>query len=253
MSIAEARSRCLSVFHFDYFWLILVQSEQLARLRHPCLLEMVEPVSESRQSIAFATEPLATTLSALLADKMRSGGSTATQQNHAVDLLQLELDHFEAQKGLTQLGRALLFLHQDARVIHGNIMPGSVYINTKGDWKLGGFGHCIHFGTPGGAGMMGMNGMTADGFQTIDYGHQYNLQSVEYLRPTMDYLAPECLLDRQVSPRSDLFSLGCLMYHILTGRLLIECQDSLQHYKGLVERLVWNRFEDCPQEVRGMC
>ena len=38
----------------------------MTRLRHPAILEVVEPVTESRSSIAFATEPLLASLHNLI-------------------------------------------------------------------------------------------------------------------------------------------------------------------------------------------
>ncbi|KAH8555690.1 hypothetical protein BGW37DRAFT_145317 [Umbelopsis sp. PMI_123] len=42
------------------------EASNLTRLRHPAILEVVEPVTESRSSIAFATEPLLASLHNLL-------------------------------------------------------------------------------------------------------------------------------------------------------------------------------------------
>lgn len=94
-------------------------------------LEVVEAVDESRGSIAFATEPLIATLGDLLHGRRR--GQVAD------DGEPFELDELEIQKGLLQMAKGLQFCHQDARLVHCNITPDSVFINSKGDWKLGGF------------------------------------------------------------------------------------------------------------------
>lgn len=39
-----------------------VQATSLSRLRHPCILEVVEPLEETRSELVFATEPLLASL-----------------------------------------------------------------------------------------------------------------------------------------------------------------------------------------------
>lgn len=69
-------------------WYALFKASNLARLRHPSILEVVEPVSESRSSIAFVTEPLLGTLSHLL--KMENSySSSGSDMTYEVDELEV--------------------------------------------------------------------------------------------------------------------------------------------------------------------
>jgi SCY1-like protein 2 len=49
------------------------QASSLSRLRHPCILEMVEPLEETRAQLTFATEPLISSLAGTL-KSARAGG-----------------------------------------------------------------------------------------------------------------------------------------------------------------------------------
>lgn len=60
----------------------------MARLRHPSILEVVEPVSESRSSIVFVTEPLIGCLTHLVKSS-DSYSSESIEQN--LDLDELEV------------------------------------------------------------------------------------------------------------------------------------------------------------------
>ena len=50
----------------------------------------------------------------------------------------------EVKYGLLQLAEGLSFLHNDAKLFHGNLTPEIVIINHKGEWKLGGFHFCCY-------------------------------------------------------------------------------------------------------------
>jgi tRNA A-37 threonylcarbamoyl transferase component Bud32 len=41
------------------------------------------------------------------------------------------LDEVEVQKGFTQLGKGLQFMHESAKLVHGNLTPEAVIINAK--------------------------------------------------------------------------------------------------------------------------
>jgi SCY1-like protein 2 len=100
----------------------------LSRLRHPCLLEVVEPIEEMRGTLTFVTERVISNLLLLVggiddvdgySDSSRSGGHKS------------ELDELEIQSGLSSLTKALLFLHESAMIVHSNLTPQAVYVNGK--------------------------------------------------------------------------------------------------------------------------
>ncbi|ORY91232.1 hypothetical protein BCR43DRAFT_100586 [Syncephalastrum racemosum] len=68
--------------------LLKKEASNLARLRHPSILEVVEPVSESRSSIAFVTEPLMGTLAGML--KMENSySSSGNESSYDIDELEV--------------------------------------------------------------------------------------------------------------------------------------------------------------------
>ncbi len=91
------------------------EASSLTRLRHPCILEVVEPLEESRNEVTFATEQVFASL------------SEALVSDHRQDV---QLDEVEIQKGLLQVARGLEFLHM-AKMVHQNLTPESILINAK--------------------------------------------------------------------------------------------------------------------------
>ena len=101
----------------------------LSRLRHPCLLEVVEPIEETRGTLTFVTERVISNLQLLVggtddadgySDSSRGGGRKTG-----------ELDELEIQSGLSSLTKALQFLHESAMIVHSNLTPQAVYVNAK--------------------------------------------------------------------------------------------------------------------------
>lgn len=90
---------------------------------------MLTPLRSS-SSITFATEPVTASLrhaisaSASAADATRRGRVNKGDED-------LELDEVEIQKGLSQIGKGLQFLHESAKLVHGNLTPDSIIINAK--------------------------------------------------------------------------------------------------------------------------
>lgn len=118
------------------------EASSLARLRHPNILELAEPVEDTRYGgLQFATEPVTISLAGLLQEKddeERSSGVGGRSSRFVKEDSEgnrrrrdLEIDELEIQKGLLQISKALEFLHENAGLVHGNLTPDAIYINAK--------------------------------------------------------------------------------------------------------------------------
>ena len=118
------------------------EASSLAKLRHPSILELVEPVEEIRGgNLQFVTESVTASLASLLQEKdeqERSGGVGGRSSRYVTEdsdgtrrRRELEIDELEIQKGLLQISKALEFLHENAGLVHGNLTPDAILINAK--------------------------------------------------------------------------------------------------------------------------
>ena len=118
------------------------EASSLARLRHPSILELAEPVEETRNGLMFATEPVTASLAGLLDEKTeqeRVGGLGGRGSRYVVEdehgggrrRREVEIDELEIQKGLLQVGKGLEFLHESAGLVHSNLTPEAIMINSK--------------------------------------------------------------------------------------------------------------------------
>lgn len=155
----------------------------LSRLRHPCILEVVEPLEECRFNFLFATEHVVASSHALLQE--------STNPAH-------QLDEVEIQKGFLQLARALEFLH-DTKLVHTNLSFMSVVMNAKGDWKLCG---CAY--------LTSLAGSNSDSGHWAYEEDEHALPEV--MRRDVDFADPVYVIDRRVGPYNDMYSLGILFY-----------------------------------------
>ena len=69
------------------------------------------------------------------------------------------------------------------------------------------------------------------------------------------YLAPEQAMGGEVTPRSDLYSLGCVLYELVTGRPPFVGDESVaiigQHLNANPVAPSWHR-PDCPQALEAL-
>ena len=132
----------LRKLHDEVIARVKKESNALARLRHPSILELAEPIEETRNGgLMFATEPVTASLAGLLREKDDqeiAGGGGGRPSRFVVEEAdgqkrkrELEIDELEIQKGLLQVAQGLDFLHESAGLVHGNLTPEAIYINAK--------------------------------------------------------------------------------------------------------------------------
>ncbi len=118
--------------------------------------------------------------------------------------------------------------HAHARgVIHRDLKPGNVWLTEEGDAKLGDFGLAV---------ALDRSRVTMEGMMV----------------GTVAYMPPEQALGRQADARSDLYSLGCVLYECLTGRPPFAGDDPTaiisQHINTTPVAPSWHT-EHCPPDL----
>ncbi|KAJ2591983.1 Protein kinase domain-containing protein ppk32 [Coemansia sp. RSA 1797] len=189
--LLDARARTLVTAR------LMEEAGHLARLRHPNIVQLMEPIEETRTTLVFVTERVVMSLADVLASHRE----------------RKELDELEIQEGLACVSRALQFLHTDARRVHGNVTPSSVLIGPTGEWKLAGLGFSQPADTP-----------------ASEYASGY---VPTHTRPELEYAAPECMEGGCMVPASDVFAFGCLIaaVHSPDGRSPLEAQNDVGAYR----------------------
>ncbi|KAG9886188.1 kinase-like protein, partial [Aureobasidium melanogenum] len=209
------------------------EASSLARLRHPSILELAEPIEETRNGgLMFATEQVTVSLAALLAEKddqERSGRGAGRGSRYVVrgndgqdEIRELELDELEIQKGLLQIAKGLDFLHQSAKLVHANLTPDAIFVNAKSDWKISG----LAFSTP-------FSDSVSSPSLSLSEVLNHDPRLPPSVQLSLDYTSPDFVLDNNINPSADMFSLGLLIIALYNSphRSPIETHESLSAYK----------------------
>ncbi|KAJ8444932.1 hypothetical protein Cgig2_029126 [Carnegiea gigantea] len=237
-SLSEVRTRAgLSKAGEDAFLdMLRADAGRLVRIRHPGVVHVVQALDESKNAMAFVTEPLFASIANAL-------GFVDNIANVPKELsaIQTEMGLLEIKHGLLQLAESLDFLHNNARLIHRAISPESVLITANGAWKLGGFGFAI-------TADQAASGSNVQAFHYAEYDVE---DSVLPLQPSLNYTAPE-LVRNKASPGgsySDIFSFGCLAYHLVAHKPLLDCHNNVKMYLNTLNYLSRETFSSIPPEL----
>lgn len=219
----------------ELIWELLKKAVgQLTRLRHPQLLTVQHPLEESRDCLAFATEPVFASLGNIMGDHSNLP-SLVPDQLRGYTLYDVEIKY-----GLLQLAEGLAFLHSGPRLLHRNLSPESVVINSAGAWKICGLEYCIaDSAAPG----------QPPTWQFPEYDHSLPAESY----PHLDYLAPEYALLGTVTPAADLYSLGMLALAVYNKKPLFQTNrnwGTFRRQAAELKSLPSARLEAVPAALR---
>ncbi|KAL5571745.1 hypothetical protein UlMin_021342 [Ulmus minor] len=236
-ALSEARMRAgLSKAAEDAFLeIIRADASRLVRLRHPGVVHVVQALDENKNAMAMVTEPL-------FASAANALGDLENVAKVPKELKGMEMGLLEVKHGLLQIAESLDFLHNNARLIHRAISPENVLITSSGAWKLAGFGFAIS--TDHATGDM-VNGQA---FHFSEYDVE---DSVLPVQPSLNYTAPELVRSKSISAgcQSDIFSFGCLAYHLITRKSLFDCHNNVKMYMNTLTYLSNEAFNSIPSEL----
>jgi serine/threonine-protein kinase len=123
----------------------------------------------------------------------------------------------------SDIAAALGFAHRNGGVIHRDVKPGNVLITREGAVKVADFGIA--------------RAMTDSSDQ--------NLTKTGSVMGTATYFSPEQARGQGVDPRSDVYSLGCVIYEMVTGRPPFQGENAVAiAYKHVQEAPVSPRMVD---------
>lgn len=200
--------------------LIRKEIGQLAKLKHPQLLTVLEVLEETKTKFLFATEPVVGNLVSI--DK--------------------DMDLLTIQKGLLQISKGIQFLHNFCNIVHMNLQPSSIFINNQGDWKLAGFTFIQNLNE--------ISPLDRENFYIMN-----NSSMVPFTNLNVNYTAPELILDSnsKLDMANDIWSLGCLVYYIFNrGESLINCfeTNSVSDFKQEFRKFEKKFYNHRPSELK---
>lgn len=141
----------------------------------------------------------------------------------------------EALKILKQAAEGLQVAHQNG-LIHRDIKPANLWLEKRDGKqprvKLIDFGIARHM------------------------AHESNLTSKGQILGTPVYMSPEQAMGQPVDPRTDLYGLGAVLYHLVTGEPPIGTSAELQHHlremNSLQGQIQNNQAFNIPQTVSNL-
>ena len=122
--------------------------------------------------------------------------------------------------------RGLEFAHS-RNIVHRDLKPGNVWLTSDGIAKIGDFGLAV---------ATDRSRLTTEGMMV----------------GTVSYMPPEQAMGGEVTPKADLYSLGAMMYEMVTGRPPFLDDDAIaivgQHINTPPVSPTWHNLQ-CPRPL----
>ncbi|KAI2665294.1 SCY1-like protein 2 [Labeo rohita] len=211
--------------------------QQLTRLRHPRLLTVQHPLEESRDCLAFCTEPVFASLANVLGQWDNLPTPVPT------DIKEYKLYDVETKYGLLQVSEGLSFLHSGVKMVHGNLCPENIILNKSGAWKIMGFDFSISSSNPSDA-------------EPKYVCKEWDPNLPPLCLPNPEYVAPEYILSVSCDASSDMYSLGVLIHAVFNdGKPVFQVnkQDIFKSFSRQLDQLSHlspGVLSKIPEEVR---
>ena len=134
-----------------------------------------------------------------------------------VDLLKQhgKYDHHSILPILEQLVSGLAYAHSNG-FIHGTLRPSTIVVSEENALRVAGFG-LMH--------MLQLGGIESTEQKHIPYIHLLSIAETLLVAP--QYVAPEVVQSQSIDARSDIYTLGCILFELLSGQPPFTGKDPL--------------------------
>lgn len=153
----------------------------------------------------------------------------------------------EAIKMAASISHAVEAAHAKG-IVHRDLKPGNIKINSNNDVKVLDFGLSALITDLNGlpvAAASGENSMQQDETASL-------LTQTAIIMGTLPYLSPEQARGHPLDQRSDIWSFGCVLFEMLTGKSLFTGQDPVETLSNILKmEIPWEALPaDTPENLR---